>query len=183
MAVPILHASLPATALLVLYSIHCSMERSVDYIIRLFAYLFPGATKSSKRQYLSRKLVIVIVLFCGVLTSLAFLASMICYICRKNKFSGQSPSVSSDRESSWHSSANLINRKSSVSQSKISISSSVSGELFFTPWKLFDTLNKWGKMNLYFSFLQVASFRMFLCFVWADLKQSMDRLFSSHIQN
>ncbi|CAD5319736.1 unnamed protein product [Arabidopsis thaliana] len=89
-----------------------------------------GATKSSKKQYLSRKLVIVILLFCGVLISLAFLASMICYICRKDKFSGQTPSVSSDRESSWHSSANLINRKSSVSQSKISISSSVAGCFF-----------------------------------------------------
>lgn len=107
-----------------------SMASSVDYIIRLSAYLFPGATKSSKKQYLSRKLVMVILLFCGVLTSLAFLASMICYICRKNKFSGQTPSVSSDRESSWHSSANLINRKSSVSQSKISISSSVTGQPF-----------------------------------------------------
>ena len=120
----------------IVYYIHCSTANLVDYIISWSTYLFPGATKSSKKQYLSRKLVIVILLFCGVLISLAFLASMICYICRKDKFSGQTPSVSSDRESSWHSSANLINRKSSVSQSKISISSSVAGQSFLPSYFL-----------------------------------------------
>ncbi|CAH2060308.1 unnamed protein product [Thlaspi arvense] len=87
-------------------------------------------TKSSKKQSLSRKLVLVILVFCVVLTSIAFLASMFCYICRRSEVSGQTPSVSSDRESSWHSSSNLITRKSSVSQPKISISSSVTGCFF-----------------------------------------------------
>uniref|UniRef100_A0A1J3DJ89 non-specific serine/threonine protein kinase n=1 Tax=Noccaea caerulescens TaxID=107243 RepID=A0A1J3DJ89_NOCCA len=89
-----------------------------------------GETKSSKKQSLSKKLVLLILILCVVLTSIAFLASMVCYICRRNKFSGQTPSVSSDRESSWHSSANLITRKSSVSQPKLSISSSVTGCFF-----------------------------------------------------
>ncbi|CAN8247242.1 unnamed protein product [Cochlearia groenlandica] len=89
-----------------------------------------GETKASKRQSLSRKLVLVMLVFCVVLTSIAFLVSIICYVRRRTSFSGQTPSVSSDRESSWHSSANLINRKSSVSQQKISISSSMTGCFF-----------------------------------------------------
>ncbi|KAL1214267.1 Receptor-like serine/threonine-protein kinase NCRK [Cardamine amara subsp. amara] len=78
-----------------------------------------------KKQSLSRKLVLVILLFCAVLILIALLASMTLFICRRNSFSGQTSSVSSDRESSWQSSANLITRKSSVS-----ISSSVTGCFF-----------------------------------------------------
>ncbi|KAG2327431.1 hypothetical protein Bca52824_010159, partial [Brassica carinata] len=84
-----------------------------------------------KKHSLSRKLLLVTLIFCVVVTSAAFLASMFCYVYRRtSNVSGQSPSVSSDRESSWHSSANLIARKSSISQPKISISSSLSGCFF-----------------------------------------------------
>ncbi|XP_019056624.1 PREDICTED: receptor-like serine/threonine-protein kinase NCRK isoform X2 [Tarenaya hassleriana] len=89
-----------------------------------------GEAKSSKKQSFPRKLVLVVLLFCVVLTTIAFLASMIFYICRKNKFPGQSPVFSSDRDSSWNSSANLITRKSSVSQPKFSISPSVTAGCF-----------------------------------------------------
>lgn len=84
-----------------------------------------------KKQSLSRKLLLVTLIFCVAVTSVAFLASMFCYIYRRSSnVSGQSPSVSSDRESSWHSSSNLIARKSSISQPKISITSSLSGCFF-----------------------------------------------------
>lgn len=118
-----------------LLSIHRSMHGKLSPLLcHIFLFLFPGPigeTKSSKKQSLSKKLVLLILILCVVLTSIAFLASMVCYICRRNKFSGQTPSVSSDRESSWHSSANLITRKSSVSQPKFSISSSVTGQSIF----------------------------------------------------
>ncbi|CAF1832151.1 unnamed protein product [Brassica oleracea var. botrytis] len=84
-----------------------------------------------KKQSLSRKLLLVTLIFCVAVTSVAFLASMFYYIYRRtSNVSGQSPSVSSDRESSWHSSSNLIARKSSISQPKISITSSLSGCFF-----------------------------------------------------
>ncbi|KAG2327430.1 hypothetical protein Bca52824_010158 [Brassica carinata] len=91
---------------------------------RFFTFLntsllwFPGPLK---KQSLSRKLLLVTLIFCVAVTSVAFLASMFYYIYRRtSNVSGQSPSVSSDRESSWHSSSNLI----------ISITSSLSGCFF-----------------------------------------------------
>ncbi|VVB01726.1 unnamed protein product [Arabis nemorensis] len=128
-----------------------------------------GESKSSKKQYLSRKLVVVILLLGGVLTSLALLASMICYISRRSKFSGQTPSVSSDRESSWHSSANLITRRSSVSQTKTSISSSVTG-CFFQNASLFCVSSKPETIH-----------GMIFQFSYAELEQATNKFSSNSV--
>ncbi|KAF9675195.1 hypothetical protein SADUNF_Sadunf09G0006900 [Salix dunnii] len=94
----------------------------------LFAYacFFTGSLTDvqATRKHISSKIVVVIVLLCVILTTLAFLASIACYLYRKDKGLIQSPVFLSDRETSCNSSANLIShRASSVSETKIRVDS------------------------------------------------------------
>ncbi|KAJ6408742.1 hypothetical protein OIU84_008441 [Salix udensis] len=76
------------------------------------------------RKHISSKIVVVILLLCVILTTLAFLASIACYLYRKDKCLIQSPVFLSDRETSCNSSTNLIShRASSVSETKIRVDS------------------------------------------------------------
>ncbi|KDP44029.1 hypothetical protein JCGZ_05496 [Jatropha curcas] len=78
----------------------------------------------AKRNHLSGKIVIIILLLCVILTTLAFLGSVTWYVYRKDKCPIQPPVFSSDRETSFNSAANLISRKaSSLSETKIIIDS------------------------------------------------------------
>ncbi|KAJ6937650.1 hypothetical protein NC652_012072 [Populus alba x Populus x berolinensis] len=76
------------------------------------------------RKHISSK--IVVILLCVILTTLAFLTSTTWYLCRKDKCPIQSPTFSSDRETSCNSATNLIShRASSVSETKIHVDSPV----------------------------------------------------------
>ncbi|KAL5565721.1 hypothetical protein UlMin_028885 [Ulmus minor] len=77
--------------------------------------------KSSKKR-ISSKVVVIILLLCVILTTLAFVTSLACYFCRRDKCPVQSPRFSPDRESSWNSAANLISHKTySVPETKITM--------------------------------------------------------------
>ncbi|KAK1290734.1 Receptor-like serine/threonine-protein kinase NCRK [Acorus calamus] len=76
----------------------------------------PPITKTS-RKHISSKAVIVVLMLCVVLTTVAFLASMACYFYRKDRFHVQSSLSSSDKDTSWNSGTNLISHRStSVSE-------------------------------------------------------------------
>lgn len=76
----------------------------------------------ASRQRVSSRVVVIILLLCVILTTLAFLSSVICYFGRKDKCSVQPPVFSSDKETSCNSMTNLISHKSlSVSETKVDI--------------------------------------------------------------
>ncbi|XP_038722537.1 receptor-like serine/threonine-protein kinase NCRK [Tripterygium wilfordii] len=70
---------------------------------------FPSDSKPP-RKHISSKVVVIILLLCVILTTLAFLASVICYVYRKEKFPNLPPLFSSVGETSWNSATNLISR-------------------------------------------------------------------------
>jgi len=80
---------------------------------KYFSLIYSGSpgTSSAKRR-ISSKGVVVILIFCVMLTTIAFLASIACYFYRKDKFSGKPPILSSDKETSWNSRTNLISQRS-----------------------------------------------------------------------
>ncbi|XP_018439988.2 receptor-like serine/threonine-protein kinase NCRK isoform X3 [Raphanus sativus] len=169
-------------------SCHCKPDRDQQWVCLCPANGFPiisvtGSNSSCftscncssgpiKKQSLSRKLLLVTLIFCVVVTSVAFLASMFCYVYRRTRtnVSGQTPSsVSSDRESSWHSSANLIARKSSISQpNKTSFSSSLSG-CFFQNASLFCVSKPETIHGMIFQFS------------YGELEQATDKFASSNV--
>uniref|UniRef100_A0A6M2FA88 non-specific serine/threonine protein kinase n=1 Tax=Populus davidiana TaxID=266767 RepID=A0A6M2FA88_9ROSI len=78
------------------------------------------------RKHFSSKIVVVILLLCVILTTLAFLASITCYLYRKDKCLIQSPVFLPDRERSCNSATNLIShRASSLSETKIRVDSPI----------------------------------------------------------
>lgn len=86
---------------------------------------FTENQKQSSRKRISRKAVIIVLLLCAVLVTLAFLASVAFYIYRQEKCSIQSPLFSSDKLTSCNSATNLISHGShSGSDSRIILSSS-----------------------------------------------------------
>ncbi|CAK7332293.1 unnamed protein product [Dovyalis caffra] len=96
----------------------------------LFAYacLLTGslADAQATRKHISSKIVVVILLLCVILTTIAFLASITCYLYRKDKCPIQSPLFLSDRETSCNSATNLIShRASSVTETNISADYSI----------------------------------------------------------
>ncbi|KAK6926771.1 Protein kinase domain, partial [Dillenia turbinata] len=77
----------------------------------------------SKRR-MSSKVVVIVLLLCVVLTTLAFVASVACYVYQRDKCPIQSSMLSSDRETSCNSATKLINhRTSSVPEAKIDMGS------------------------------------------------------------
>lgn len=76
------------------------------------------------RKHISSKVVVIILLLCVILTTIAFLASAMCYIHRREKCPIQRPIFSSDKETtpSCNSATNLISLKtSSVLETKVTI--------------------------------------------------------------
>ncbi|KAJ6793027.1 receptor-like serine/threonine-protein kinase NCRK [Iris pallida] len=69
-------------------------------------------TPTTPQKRMFNKGVVVILLLCVVLTTIAFLVSVACYFYRKDKFSAQPPVFSSVKEASWNSATNLISHQS-----------------------------------------------------------------------
>ncbi|GKV08322.1 hypothetical protein SLEP1_g19969 [Rubroshorea leprosula] len=75
----------------------------------------------ASRKHISSRIVVILLLFCVILITLAFLSSMIFYFCIKGK-PIQPPVFSSEKETSCNSAANLISEKPlSVSETKVNI--------------------------------------------------------------
>ncbi|KAI3407524.1 Protein kinase domain-containing protein [Psidium guajava] len=75
----------------------------------------------------SSRAFIIVLLICVLFTTIAFLASIIFYFCRKEKPPIQSPVFSSDKETSCNSATNLIQHKiSSTREAKVNVSSPIS---------------------------------------------------------
>ncbi|XP_068500440.1 receptor-like serine/threonine-protein kinase NCRK isoform X2 [Phaseolus vulgaris] len=72
----------------------------------------------SKKQ-ISSKIVVVILSVCLTCTTIAFLASVVCQVCRRERCPIQSPMISSDKETSYSSTTNLISHKTSSPVSHI----------------------------------------------------------------
>ncbi|XWS28984.1 hypothetical protein CRYUN_Cryun25bG0117800 [Craigia yunnanensis] len=80
----------------------------------------------ASRKHYANRVVVIILLLCVILTTLAFLASVTCYFYRKDKCPKcpiQPPIFSSDKETSCNSATNLISHQTSlVSETKVNIS-------------------------------------------------------------
>ncbi|EOY34403.1 hypothetical protein QUC31_018463 [Theobroma cacao] len=80
----------------------------------------------ASRNHYSNRVVVIILLLSVILTTLAFLASVTCYFCRKDKCAKcpiQPPIFSSDKETSCNSATNLISHKTSlVSETIVNVS-------------------------------------------------------------
>ncbi|KAI4334379.1 hypothetical protein L6164_019079 [Bauhinia variegata] len=78
------------------------------------------------KKHISSKIVVVILLICVICTTIAFLVSVMCYVCRRDRCPIQQPILSSDKETSCNSSTNLIShRTSSVPEIKVTINSPI----------------------------------------------------------
>ncbi|OVA18054.1 Protein kinase domain [Macleaya cordata] len=85
----------------------------------------PGEPKASRKR-ISSKVVVYILLLSVVLTTLAFLASLGCYVYRRDRYPIQPPIFSSDKDTSCNSATNLISHGStSVSSFKVDTNSPV----------------------------------------------------------
>lgn len=60
------------------------------------------------KKKISSKVILVILLLCATVITLGFVASMLCYAYRKDKYSIQRPLFSSDKDTSCNSVTNLI---------------------------------------------------------------------------
>ncbi|KAK7272161.1 hypothetical protein RJT34_28592 [Clitoria ternatea] len=83
--------------------------------------------QGSKKQ-ISSKIVVVVLSICVVCTTIAFLTSVVCHIYRRERERPiQSPMISSDKETSYSSSTNLISHRTSpVPETKVTITSPIS---------------------------------------------------------
>lgn len=78
----------------------------------------------SSKKWMSSKAVVIVLLICVLLTTLAFTASVACYVYRRDKCPVQGPLFSSDKDTSFSSATNLIShRASSVPESRVYIGS------------------------------------------------------------
>ncbi|KAK9280448.1 hypothetical protein L1049_014139 [Liquidambar formosana] len=67
----------------------------------------------ASRKRISSKVVVIILLLCVVLTTLAFLASVVCYVYRRDKCPIPPPVFSSDKDTICNSATNLISHRTS----------------------------------------------------------------------
>lgn len=91
-----------------------------------FSFLLTGSTSEaeSSKKRVSSKVAVVILLLCVILTTLVFIASVIWYVSRRDKCSFVKPVFSSDKESSYNSTTNLISHTAtSVPEFKVYIGS------------------------------------------------------------
>ncbi|KAG9445630.1 hypothetical protein H6P81_011758 [Aristolochia fimbriata] len=70
-----------------------------------------GELKSSSK-HMTSKVVVYVLLLCVVLTTVAFLGSIGCYLYRKDRSPLQQPVFSSDKDTSWNSATKLISQRS-----------------------------------------------------------------------
>ncbi|XAR59988.1 Non-specific serine/threonine protein kinase [Bertholletia excelsa] len=77
----------------------------------------------SSRKRISGKVVVIILLACVLLTTLAFIASLACYVYRRDKCPVQRPLFSSEKETSFNSATNLISHRASSVESKSFVAS------------------------------------------------------------
>ncbi|KAL1345470.1 receptor-like serine/threonine-protein kinase NCRK isoform X1 [Arachis hypogaea] len=76
----------------------------------------------SKKHISTRTVIVVVLLICVVCSTLAFIASVLYYVCRRDSCSIQSPMVLSDKETSYNSTSNLISHRTfSVPETKAAI--------------------------------------------------------------
>ncbi|THF99816.1 hypothetical protein TEA_003975 [Camellia sinensis var. sinensis] len=76
----------------------------------------------SSKKWISSKAVVIVLLICVLLTTLAFTASVACYVYRRDKCPVQGPLFSSDKDTSFSSATNLISHgASSVPESRVYI--------------------------------------------------------------
>ncbi|XP_061346543.1 receptor-like serine/threonine-protein kinase NCRK isoform X2 [Gastrolobium bilobum] len=83
---------------------------------------------AGSKKHISSKIVVVILLICVICTTIALVASVMCYVYLRDRYSIQSPIFSSDKETSSGSTANLISHRtgtSSVSDTKFAINSPI----------------------------------------------------------
>lgn len=89
------------------------------------------------KKHSSSKIVVVILLICVICTTIAFLASVLCFVFRRDRCPIQSPIFSSDKDTSSGSTANLISHRtgtSSVPETKLFVNSPnchITGKLSF----------------------------------------------------
>ncbi|KAL5709948.1 hypothetical protein ACHQM5_020569 [Ranunculus cassubicifolius] len=69
----------------------------------------PSAELKAPKNHISNKIIVYILLLSLVFTTIAFLASLVCYVYRRDKCPMQPPIISSDRYTSCNSATNLIN--------------------------------------------------------------------------
>lgn len=146
----ILTVFLPATAHLVL-SLCLSLQvyTFLSNYKLISQYLISSLTGSlskapSSKKHVSNKVVVTILLLCALLTTLAFLFSLVCYFRRRDKCPIQRPLFLSSSAGSFNSATNLISHNtSSQPETKIIIDSPtkyITGKIIFTD----------GTMNLIF---------------------------------
>ncbi|GAV62658.1 Pkinase domain-containing protein [Cephalotus follicularis] len=87
----------------------------------------PGSLKEKQasKNHIAIKFVVIILLLCVILTTFAFLASLVCYVHQKEKCNTQLPVFSSDNETSCHSATKLISHKTSVPKTVVNIGSPI----------------------------------------------------------
>ncbi|XP_065868333.1 receptor-like serine/threonine-protein kinase NCRK isoform X2 [Euphorbia lathyris] len=73
----------------------------------------------ARGNHFRSKVVVIVLLLCVILTTLAFVASLACYLHRRDKCQLRLPMLSSDRESSFSSAVNLLSHKPSSLSAKI----------------------------------------------------------------
>ena len=79
------------------------------------------------KKHISAKTAVVILSICLTCTTVAFLASVVYYICRRDNCPIQSAMISSDKETSYSSTSNLISQRTfSVPETKVAINFPVS---------------------------------------------------------
>ncbi|KAK7261337.1 hypothetical protein RIF29_27646 [Crotalaria pallida] len=85
-----------------------------------------SAPKGSKK-HVSSKIAVVILLICFICTTIAAIVAILFYVCRKERCNIHSPMISSDKETSYSSSTNLISpRTSPLPETKVAISFPIS---------------------------------------------------------
>lgn len=76
-------------------------------------------------KHISSKVVVIVLLLCVILTTIAFLMLVLCYVYRKGKFHLRSSVISSDKES-CNSATNLISHRiTSVPETRVEVVSPI----------------------------------------------------------
>lgn len=95
---------------------------------KFYCYAGTVSTPLGSKKHISSKIVVIILLICVICTTIALLASVGCYIYRRDKCPIQSPMFSSDKETSSGSTTKLISHRtgtSSVTETKHFVNSPI----------------------------------------------------------
>ncbi|KAL2471057.1 Receptor-like serine/threonine-protein kinase NCRK [Abeliophyllum distichum] len=120
-----------------------------------------SAVKQHLEKWISSKVVVMVLLLCAALTTLAFIASLLWYIYRKDKHPVQLPLFSSDGQTSCSSGTNLINKgASSMAEYKGHVRSSIRPFIGCIPKTSFQLRSKTGAIHgtiIQFSYSELES--------------------------